>query len=187
MRLTPARPGRSPRPRAVFLAGFMGSGKSTIGAMLAREFGWSFVDLDAQIETRENAPIPEIFARRGEAAFRAAEREALLEQAAQARAGKPRVVALGGGSYASAENRSALRAAGVTVWLDADAATLWNRVRETGHRPLAKDRSAFEALHRARRASYASADARVDAGGPPAAVLRRILGVGSVKELAGDG
>ena len=57
--------------RAVFLVGFMGSGKNTVGQELARRLGWDFVDLDARIEARERQSVPEIFRNRGETAFRA--------------------------------------------------------------------------------------------------------------------
>lgn len=171
---------------AIYLAGFMGSGKSTIGRLLARELGWSFVDLDSEIERREGVTISEIFARSGEAGFRRAEREALLEQASPAKGQVQRVVALGGGTYAFARNRETLRAAGLTFWLDADAATLWERVRGERHRPLARDRSAFEALHTARHRSYALADARIEASDEASTVLGRILGLAPVRTLLED-
>ena len=63
-------------PARVVLVGFMGAGKSTVGPLLARRLGWDFLDLDDDIEAAAGRPVPEIFAKDGEAAFRAAERAA---------------------------------------------------------------------------------------------------------------
>ena len=88
----------------IFLVGFMGSGKSTAGRLLAQRVAWKFVDLDVLIEQEENTTIAEIFQHRGEAAFRRKEHEVLrrlVEEAqrgtGQASAG--RVIALGGGTF----------------------------------------------------------------------------------------
>ena len=175
-----------PNPRAcgpagIYLAGFMGSGKSTVGRLLADELAWPFVDLDEEIERREGTAISEIFADKGESGFRKAEHEALLEQAALVRTGNRRVVALGGGTFAFARNREALREAGLTLWLDAGSNVLWGRVCGATHRPLARDRAAFDKLHAARRQSYARADERIDAAVDPASVVASILALVSIK------
>lgn len=174
-------------PRAIFLAGFMGSGKSTIGRRLARALGWSFVDLDAEIERLAECPIPEIFAARGEDGFRDFEHAALLEQAELSRAAAPRVVALGGGTYAFERNRSLLRQVGPTVWLDAPAETLWERVRLGSHRPLARDRAGFLRIYADREGSYAQADSRIDASATPEEVLREVFKLGWMQGLRADG
>ncbi len=91
------------RVRAVFLVGFMGSGKSAVGQELAQRLHWDFVDLDARIESREDSAIPEIFRNQGEPGFRLVERAALcdlIESLAH-----DSVVALGGGAFAPEENR----------------------------------------------------------------------------------
>src|SRR6185295_10159790 len=93
----PRMPGKLARSPGLFLAGFMGSGKSTVGPMLAEQMGWEFVDLDAAIEQANGVAITEIFATRGEEEFRRIEHEALREQVRAAERGRPRVVALGGG------------------------------------------------------------------------------------------
>lgn len=178
--------GEWPVPKAIFVAGFMGSGKSTTGRDMARELGWVFVDLDEEIERREGTDIPSIFRRRGEDGFRDCEHDALREQANAARQGTALVLALGGGTYAFARNRHLMRSVGPTLWLDANAATLWERVRHESHRPLARDRDAFVRLHRARRESYSKAEYRVNASGSPREVLDRILGLGWVQELLAD-
>ena len=178
---------RPDSPRAIFLAGFMGSGKSTIGRQLARALGWSFVDLDAEIERLAGRSIPDIFAARGEDGFRDFEHAALREQVELICAGAPRVVALGGGTYAFERNRSLLRQAGPTVWLDAPADALWERVRLESHRPLASDRSEFLRIYAARKESYAQADCRIDASAAPGAVLREVFKLGWMQGLRVDG
>ena len=174
-------------PRAIFLAGFMGCGKSTIGRRLARALGWSFVDLDAEIERLADCSIPEIFAARGEDGFRDFEHAALLEQAEMSRAAAPRVVALGGGTYAFERNRSLLRQVGPTIWLDAPAETLWERVRLGSHRPLASDRVEFLRIYAARKESYAQADCRIDASAAAEEVLREVFKLGWMQGLRADG
>ena len=176
----------SRRTRAIFLVGFMGSGKSTIGRALGDRLGWPFVDLDTEIERRERRSIPDIFEMYGEDGFRDREHTALREQAELGLAGRPRVLALGGGTFAFARNRDALRRAGLSIWLDADAETLWNRVRHESHRPLARDHETFLRLLASRRTSYARAEFRVDAGSHPDEVLRQIIELGWMQRLLAD-
>lgn len=171
---------------AVFLAGFMGSGKTTVGRAVAARLGWAFVDLDDEIERAAGRAIPEIFDRFGEAGFRDREHAALRAQADRSLSGARFVLALGGGTYAFARNRDLLRQAGPTIWLDADSGTLWDRVRESSHRPLARDRAAFDRLHEARRHSYGMADFRVDGSGSPAHVTGLVLSLPWVQDLLGD-
>lgn len=158
----------------IFIVGFMGCGKSTTGRALSRGIGWPFVDLDDEIERRAGKSIPAVFDEDGEDGFRDHEHEAVKEQAERVRRGLPRVVALGGGTFAFARNRRALENAGVSIWLDADAETLWRRISGQDHRPLARDRKAYADLLASRRPAYAQADFRVDAGGSPAETLARI-------------
>ena len=171
---------------AIFVAGFMGSGKSTIGRALAARLGWRFADLDDEIERRAGLGIPEIFETRGEGGFRDCEHEALREQAGLAAMGRPLVLALGGGTYAYSRNRGLMRRVGPAIWLDAAPDALWERVRNEAHRPLARDQEAFRRLHAARVDSYSKADCRVDASGPPSEVLGRILRLGWVQALIAD-
>src|SRR5258705_8221106 len=93
--------------RAVFLIGFMASGKSIVGRELARRLGWEFVDLDSHIETREQQSVPEIFRNHGEPGFRLAEAAALLDLTQSLE--RDSVVALGGGAFAQDKNRELLR------------------------------------------------------------------------------
>src|ERR1700722_5574442 len=110
--------------RAVFLVGFMGSGKNTVGQELARRLGWEFVDLDARIEARENKTIPDIFRLDGEPAFRSAETGALRDLTKSLASDS--VVALGGGAFVSRQNRELLLT-WPSVFLDAPISELWLR------------------------------------------------------------
>src|ERR1700687_5543608 len=93
--------------RAVFLVGFMGAGKSSVGLALSRKLGWAFEDLDARIQAREEPSIADIFEQSGEAVFRQAEHVALRSLIESLGASSPAVVAVGGGAFAQ-ENNAAL-------------------------------------------------------------------------------
>ena len=162
----------------IFLVGFMGSGKSTVGRLLAQRLGWEFVDLDAEIEGRYGAPIAEIFEREGEPAFRDLEHEALSEQVRLVRRAKPRVVALGGGAFVADRNRDALATAGVSVFLDCPPEVLWKRVSGEEHRPLARDRNAFQRLFEQRQPSYLQTDYRVEAQCEVEEIMAAIFALG---------
>ncbi len=150
--------------RAVFLVGFMASGKSTVGRELARRLGWDFVDLDERIEAREGQTVPEIFRDSGEQGFRQAEGRALLDLTESLK--RDTVVALGGGTFAQPGNFEVLRP-WHSIFLDAPLDELWRRSREdTTERPLRKDdRADFEALYWQRRPSYTQATVRVVTSG----------------------
>ena len=179
----PESPGAA---RAIFLTGFMGSGKTTVGRAVARRLGWDFVDLDDEIEREAGKSIAEIFDDLGEAGFRDHEHEALRNVADRCRTDAGTVVALGGGTYAFRRNRDLLRSAGPTIWLAADGTELWKRVRGGSHRPLARDRETFLRLHGARADSYALADIRVDGSGAQREVAARVLGLRWVQDLMAD-
>ena len=149
------------RTPALYLVGFMGSGKTTIGSALADELGWSFFDLDEDIEAAAGARIADIFEREGEPRFRRLEHEALERRVHTAKHGQPMVVALGGGTFAQEPNLELVRDYGVTVWLDAPLELVRERVAPQTHRPLARDPEKFAALFAARQPVYARADYRV--------------------------
>jgi shikimate kinase len=150
------------RTPGIFLVGFMGSGKSTVGRALAEELGWGFVDLDEDIEQREGMPIPQIFDTRGESAFRQAETEALKERVRSVESGKPYVIALGGGAFLSDANFEMVSNNGVSVWLDCPFSTVERRLAgqhvEYNHRPLARDPEKLRELFAVRRPGYERAD-----------------------------
>jgi len=159
-----SRPSKSdPSAPAIFLVGFMGAGKSTVGQALGRHLDWAFEDLDQRIERREGRSVAEIFRDLGEQAFRKAERAALREVLEELRAGVPRVVALGGGAFSNRENAALLKASSVpTIFLDAPVEELWQRCSmqadEAGtQRPLLRSWEQFSELYETRRRSYSKA------------------------------
>lgn len=165
------------RPSIVCLAGFMGSGKTTVGSLLARQLAWRFVDLDRRIEESSGLLISEFFERFGEPAFRALEAEQLRAVLGRSAETKESVVlALGGGTYAQQGAPEFLRAQGIPViWLDATVETLLARCMTMSGRPLFRDEASFRALHVQRVPSYQLADHRVDSSGDPALVVAEIL------------
>lgn len=120
-------------PTRIYLTGFMGSGKSTVGPRLAARLGRPFVDLDAAVATRAGRPVAAVFAEAGEAAFRALEATCLRATAEVADA----VVALGGGALATEDNLTWALAHGTVVYLRVPADVLARRLARTaGNRPL---------------------------------------------------
>lgn len=119
----------------VFLIGLPGSGKSTLGQRLAQRIGYSFTDLDAQIEKQEGQSIPEIFRQKGEAFFRSIEANALDEVV---QSGADQVVATGGGAPCFFDGMEKMNKGGVTVFLDVSIPTLVNRLETSDYtgRPL---------------------------------------------------
>jgi shikimate kinase len=160
----------------------MGSGKTTVGTLLARQLAWRFVDLDERIEQSAGSDIPQIFERFGEPAFRQIEADQLraaLGRAAELK--EPTVLALGGGTYAQPGCPEFLRNAGVPVlWLDSPIELLLSRCMTMTGRPLFRDEASFRALHAQRVPSYQLADFRVDSSGDPAQVVAEILRRGIV-------
>ncbi len=144
----------------VYLVGFMAAGKTTVARALAKRLDWQAADIDELIEQREHLSVADIFARHGEAYFRAVERAVLLEQMPA----RHRVVATGGGTFVDPQNRAAINSDGVSVWLDVPLERAIARMPADGRRPLAADRAEFERLFRARRDAYQLAHVRLDAG-----------------------
>jgi len=160
----------------------MGSGKTTVGTLLARQLAWRFVDLDDRIEEAAGLTIPQIFERLGEPVFRqmeAGQLRAALGRAAEQKEGT--VLALGGGTYAQPGCPEFLRAAGVPVlWLNSPPEILLARCMTMSGRPLFRDEASFRTLYAQRLPSYQLADYRVDTSGDPAQVVAEILRLGIV-------
>lgn len=117
--------------RALYLSGLMGSGKSAVGRLLAAKLGAEFVDTDREIEEREGMEVAEIFRLRGEAAFRAIERDVIASLP-----DRGVVVSLGGGAVMDPGSRDLLAARGRLFWLAARPETLARRTAGDGDRPL---------------------------------------------------
>ena len=158
-------------PPVIFLVGFMGSGKTSIGRELAPLLDVGFVDLDEFITLHDGRTVSAIFAEEGEPAFREHERAALLELEPALATGA--VVATGGGTFADPALRAWMLERGVAVWLDATLDAIERRVARDGTRPLFGDRAVLEALHTQRRKAYSEAPMRFDtsATDPAAAAL----------------
>ncbi|MGO9647927.1 Shikimate kinase [Candidatus Sulfotelmatobacter sp. SbA7] len=152
--------------KVVFLVGFMGAGKTSVGRSLSRRLGWDFEDLDDRIQARARRPITEIFRDLGESEFRRLENAALRELLSEPGVG-PRIVALGGGAFAQPENAALLERAGAPViFLDGPAEELFRRCQqEQRERPLLRDAKQFHQLYEQRRASYLKAACRIDTAG----------------------
>ena len=182
MTTTPVSRGLLPRVSILSLAGFMGSGKTTVGTLLARQLAWRFVDLDERIEESAGLSIPQIFERFGEPFFRQLEADQLraaIGRASELRQGT--VLALGGGTYAQPGCPEFLRSAGVPVlWLDAPIEVLLARCLTMTGRPLFRDEASFRTLHAERLPSYQLADHRVESSGEPAEIVAQILRLGIV-------
>jgi shikimate kinase len=138
----------------VFLLGFMASGKSTIGPLLASRLGLEFIDLDLLIEAKAGCSIAELIEREGEERFREIETQTLRESVSRG-AG---VIAPGGGAITREENRELMSRLGITVWLDAPFDLCWQRIRKDGAtRPLAPDEATARARYEGRLALYRQA------------------------------
>jgi shikimate kinase len=116
----------------IYLTGFMGSGKSTIGPILANTLGYRFIDLDCYIEEQTSKTISKIFAEQGEKAFRALETQALKVLTHDQNV----VISLGGGTLVTAENLQLVKECGVLIYLKADIDQIVMRMKNKTDRPL---------------------------------------------------
>lgn len=159
--------------KVIYLVGFMGSGKSTAGKLLASELGWPFIDLDETIEAAEKRTIRQIFEQEGEAPFRAIEHAVLVETSKT----EPAVIALGGGTFAQRPNFDFIRSSdGVTIWLDCSLAELRRRCEGVSNRPLFRDPDSFALLLSQRLPFYQLAQYKISTDRrSPAEVVEQIL------------
>jgi shikimate kinase len=151
---------KQPPPRHIVLTGFMGSGKSTVGPLVAGRLGWRFVDVDDVIEAETGSRIAELFARDGELAFRDREHAAIVRLAAEDRL----VLALGGGAIERAETRDLLLSSPGTllVHLEVELGTTLKRCSGTEHtRPILADQANLANRYARRLPLYRTAHASI--------------------------
>ena len=174
------------RNRLVGLAGFMGSGKSTIGRLLAQQTGRRFVDLDARIEESSGISIRDFFEQRGEAQFRALERDTLLQILGEvSEKGQATILALGGGTNVQPWNQAALREHGAAViWLNCPLDELLARCATITNRPLFRDEASFRGLYSYRLPFYKEAEYHIESTGDPRAVVARILSLNLFEQVS---
>jgi shikimate kinase len=146
--------GKENLPQHIYLCGFMGSGKSTVGSKLAKKLNYVFLDTDSMIEKKENTKIREIFEKSGESKFRKLENAVIKEVIAS----KEKIVAaLGGGSLIRKENLKLIKKNGFLIYLKTELKTIRKRIPSDPERPLLKEASP-ESLFAIRQPSYEKAD-----------------------------
>ena len=155
----------------VYLVGFMGAGKSSVGARLARRLDFRFEDIDRRIEARERRAIAAIFKQAGEPYFRGLERAELSMLVPD----RHLVVATGGGTFVDPENRAVMLADGAVAWLDLPFSDVLARLPTDGRRPLAADRAQLEQLYLVREGAYREAHFRIDSSRPLDEVVEGLL------------
>ena len=145
--------------KRVFLIGFMGAGKTTLGREVSQRLSLPFFDLDERIVRDAGRSVSEIFRAEGEEGFRGREARAL-----RALVDEPRgIIATGGGTFEAEENREIIRKTGVSIWLDVPTDVLLTRV--TGrNRPLWRNEAAARDLAERRKRSYRMANIRLELG-----------------------
>ncbi|MFM9975839.1 MAG: shikimate kinase [Beijerinckiaceae bacterium] len=147
--------------RLIVLVGMMASGKTSVGRLLARRLQLPFVDADHEIEAAAQMSIPEVFAKHGEEYFRSGERRVIARLLGEG----PRVLATGGGAFMCPETRDLIRQRGISIWLKADAQTLFRRAKRRSNRPLlqTKDPEAtIREMMEIRYPVYAKADVSIE-------------------------
>jgi shikimate kinase len=169
-------------PSAVFLVGFMGAGKTTVGRIMAEQLGWEFTDLDECIESRQGRSVAAIFRDSGETGFRDLEHAELRRVLANVRRGGKMIAALGGGAIADSRNSALLlRHEFPIVFLDAPVETLRRRcLRQAGlrgmQRPLLGAMAEFRERHAGRSKHYRKATLRVGtAGRRPSSIAAQLI------------
>jgi shikimate kinase len=166
--------------KLVCLTGFMGTGKSTVARLLARQVGWPHVDLDKRITDATGLEILDIFAQMGEPEFRRIEHEQLVRVVGEAaELQQSRILSLGGGTNVQPHNLALLRENGaVLVWLECPIEVLLPRCARITNRPLFHDEASFRELYQQRLPFYEASDYRVDSNTEPLRVVEQILALG---------
>jgi shikimate kinase len=163
----------------------MGSGKSTVGRLVARQIGWHHSDLDQRITESTGLSIAELFSREGEAAFREIERQELTRLLGEAtELARPSIISLGGGTTTQPMNLALLEQHGVTlIWLECPVDDLLHRCAQMTDRPLFRDELSFRGLYKQRLPFYELAQFKVDSSGEPVQVMEQILNLGILENI----
>lgn len=160
------------KPEKIYLIGFMGAGKTTTGALLARRLGWSFVDLDDEIRRLEKMSIGEVFRIKGETYFRRRESRVLRDLSK----GTGQVIATGGGTFTVERNIRHMLETGVAIWLRCSMEQVLSRCRDSWERPLLDDTESLQALMDRREPFYRRAPIQMETGDTsPEETVERIL------------
>ena len=160
--------------RAVYLCGFMGCGKTTVGRVLADLLGTAYADMDAYIEKSEKMSIPRIFSQKGEGYFRDAETRAVGEMGKNGG-----VIACGGGAMLREENARIAGENGIVVYIDTPYDICWERIKDDPDRPIAaaNTKESLRELYEKRKALYtAHSGFRADGTGSPSEIAAQIAG-----------
>lgn len=159
----------------IILCGFMGSGKSTVGLLLSKKLGMSFIDLDTYIEKKEGMTVSKIFEKHGEPYFRAVEKQSARELSQK----NGLIIAAGGGTLVDKENADILRTSGKIVLLDLPVEVIAERLKGDTTRPLLQrpnKNQAMRELYEKRMPLYKeAADMSVNAAAAPLIVCGRIM------------
>ena len=161
----------------IYFTGMMGSGKTTLGRLVANELGWPFADTDGRIESRTSGSISQIFRDQGEDSFRDLETSILRELSQQS----GWVVSLGGGAVLREINRQLIRERGYSIYLKVRPETILARLPEHPIRPLLTEIApeerlcVLERLLAVRESYYLQADAVIENEGTPEAALQKIF------------
>ena len=165
----------NPKTDVIVLVGLSGSGKSTIGAALSKQLNFSFIDVDDRIEQNEGTSITEIFAQQGEGRFRALERNTVLELDLSS----PSVLVLGGGAWIQEEIRDFLKPIATIIYLEADVASILQRLENDNSRPLLDDlvkrKEVLEQQLEVRESVYTQSTITVDANAAVSEVVQEII------------
>ena len=157
----------------IFLVGFMGSGKSTVGKILSKKTGLKFVDIDSEIEKKEGKTIKEIFEERGESYFRNLEKEKIKKFSKK----RGFIVSTGGGLGADKENMNLMKKNGVVIWLDLSLEEVLRRCGNDKNRPLLRQPlENLKRLFEERKNVYSMADIHIKTEGKePEKIAEEIL------------
>jgi shikimate kinase len=159
--------------KTVFICGFMGCGKSTVGKLLASKLGCKFTDMDEYIVNKLDMSIPQIFAEKGEDYFRKEETEAVRELASSSG-----VIACGGGAMLKKVNADIANEAGIVVYIDIDFESCYERIAEDKNRPIVQNntKEELELIYDGRAGIYKeNSSLTVDGSGSPEEIAERIL------------